>query len=191
MSKNNLFPIFLKLESLRLLVVGGGPVAAEKLTGILNNSPSTSIKLVTKEISKPVTDLIEGKENIQLITRAFETADLNDIDLVILAINDKETSAKIRQEAHKKGLLVNVADTPNLCDFYLSSIVQKGNLKLAISTNGQSPTAAKRIKEMLQDALPEELDAMIDNLHAIRNQLKGNFEEKVKKMNEITKTLVE
>jgi siroheme synthase-like protein len=126
-----------------------------------------------------------------LIARAFKAADLEGIDLVILAINDKETSAKICQEAHKKGLLVNVADTPDLCDFYLSSIVQKGNLKLAISTNGQSPTAAKRIKEMLQDALPEELDAMIDNLHAIRNQLKGNFEEKVKKMNEITKTLVD
>jgi len=191
MSRNNLFPIFLKLESLRLLIVGGGPVAAEKLTAVLSNSPRTSIKLVTKEISKPVSDLIEGKENIQLITRAFEVADLNDIDLVISAINDKETSAKIRQEAHKKGLLVNVADTPDLCDFYLSSIVQKGNLKLAISTNGQSPTAAKRIKEMLQDALPEELGAMIDNLHAIRNQLKGNFEEKVKKMNEITKALVD
>jgi uncharacterized protein len=191
MSKNNLFPIFLKLESLRLLIVGGGPVAAEKLTGVLSNSPRTSIKLVTREISQPVSDLIEGKENIQLIARAFKAADLEGIDLVILAINDKETSAKICQEAHKKGLLVNVADTPDLCDFYLSSIVQKGNLKLAISTNGQSPTAAKRIKEMLQDALPEELDAMIDNLHAIRNQLKGNFEEKVKKMNEITKTLVD
>jgi siroheme synthase-like protein len=191
MSKNNLFPIFLKLESLRLLIVGGGPVAAEKLTGVLNNSPGTPIKLIAKKISQPVADLINGKENIHPIIRAFEVTDLDGVDIVILAINDKETSAKIRQEAHKKGLLVNVADTPDLCDFYLSSIVQKGNLKLAISTNGQSPTAAKRIKEMLQDALPEELDAMIDNLHAIRNQLKGNFEEKVKKMNEITKTLVD
>jgi siroheme synthase (precorrin-2 oxidase/ferrochelatase) len=61
MSKNNLFPIFLKLESLRLLIVGGGPVAAEKLTGVLSNSPRTSIKLVTREISQPVSDLIDSK----------------------------------------------------------------------------------------------------------------------------------
>ena len=190
-SKNNLFPIFLKLESFRLLLVGAGPVAAEKLTAVLNNAPGTIIKIVTKEISQPILDLIRGRDNIQLLQKVFEATDLNETDIVILAINDKETSAKIRLEANKKGLLVNVADTPDLCDFYLGSIVQKGNLKLAISTNGQSPTAAKRIKEMLQDALPDELDEMIDNLHAIRNQLKGNFEEKVRKMNEITKALIE
>jgi uncharacterized protein len=189
-NKNNLFPIFLKLETLRLLLVGAGPVAAEKLTAVLNNSPNTIIKIVAKEITQSFADLIRGRDTIQLIRKTFETTDLNDIDIVILAINDTENSVKIKQEAHKKGLLVNVADTPDLCDFYLGSIVQKGNLKLAISTNGQSPTAAKRIKEMLHDALPDEIDGMIDNLHAIRNQLKGNFEEKVKKMNEITKTLV-
>jgi uncharacterized protein len=189
-NKNNLFPIFLKLETLRLLLVGAGPVAAEKLTAVLNNSPNTIIKIVAKEITQSFADLIRGRDTIQLIRKTFETTDLNDIDIVILAINDTENSVKIRQEAHKKGLLVNVADTPDLCDFYLGSIVQKGNLKLAISTNGQSPTAAKRIKEMLHDALPDEIDGMIDNLHAIRSQLKGNFEEKVKKMNEITKTLV-
>jgi uncharacterized protein len=188
-NKNNLFPIFLKLETLRLLLVGAGPVAAEKLTAVLNNSPNTIIKIVAKEITQSFADLIRGRDTIQLIRKTFETTDLNDIDIVILAINDTENSVKIKQEAHKKGLLVNVADTPDLCDFYLGSIVQKGNLKLAISTNGQSPTAAKRIKEMLHDALPDEIDGMIDNLHAIRSQLKGNFEEKVKKMNEITKTL--
>jgi uncharacterized protein len=189
--KNRLFPIFLKLEQLRLLLVGAGPVAAEKLIGVLQNSPHTAIKLVAKEVSQQVSDLIRHQKNIQLINRAFETVDLNEVDLVILAINNKEKSAEIRQEAHKKGLLVNVADTPDLCDFYLGSMVQKGNLKLAISTNGQSPTAAKRIKEMLQGSLPDELDTMIDNLHAIRNQLKGNFEEKVQKMNAITKSLTE
>lgn len=166
-------------------------MAAEKLNAVLNNAPNTSIKIVTKEVSLDVQKLIEGRENINLIIKAFDVTDLNNIDLIISAINDKATSAIIRQEAHNRRLLINVADTPDLCDFYLSSVVQKGNLKLAISTNGQSPTAAKRIKEMLQDALPDELDAMIDNLHAIRNQLKGDFNEKVKKMNEITRGLME
>jgi siroheme synthase-like protein len=191
MSKNNLFPVFLKLESLRLLIVGAGPVAAEKLTGVLNNAPETTIKLVAKDVSQGVADLIANRANIKFIQKEFESSDLNDIDLVISAVNNLEKSAEIRAEAHKKGILVNVADTPDLCDFYLGSIVQKGCLKIAISTNGQSPTAAKRLKEMLNNALPDELDAMIENLHTIRNQLKGNFEEKVRKMNELTKTLVE
>jgi uncharacterized protein len=190
-NKNNLFPIFLKLETLRLLIVGAGPVGAEKLTAVLNNSPNTTIKIVAKEISQMVSDLIANRSNIKLIQKEFDVNDLNEIDLVISAVNNRDTAAQIRLEANKKGILVNVADTPDLCDFYLGSIVQKGNLKLAISTNGQSPTAAKRIKEMLQHALPDEIDDMIENLHIIRNQLKGNFEEKVKKMNEITKTLMD
>jgi siroheme synthase-like protein len=85
--------------------------------------------------------------------------------------------------------LVNVADKPELCDFYLGSIVQKGNLKIAISTNGKSPTIAKRIKEVLNETLPEEIDNLLDNMQNIRNKIKGDFTEKVKQLNEITKKL--
>lgn len=189
--KNRLFPIFLKLESLRLLIVGAGPVAEEKLNAVLKNSPATSIKIVAKDFSENVNNLIAGKPNIKPIQKEFSENDLEEIDLVIAAVNNKETAAKIRECCHKKGILINVADTPDLCDFYLGSIVQKGQLKLAISTNGQSPTAAKRIREMLEGALPDEIDQMIEQLHAVRNQLKGDFQEKVKKMNEITKSLIE
>jgi uncharacterized protein len=94
------------------------------------------------------------------------------------------------QCAKEKGKLINVADKPDLCDFYLSSVVQKGNLKIAISTNGKSPTAAKRLKEVMQEVLPHELNDVINNLNKIRNSLNGNFEYKVKKLNEITKVLV-
>jgi siroheme synthase-like protein len=190
-SKNNLFPVFLKLETLRLLIVGAGNVATEKLTAVLTHSPNTLIKIISKEINESVSQLIRGKSNITLIKKEFEPNDLHDIDLVISAIGHREISNHIKEEAHKRNLLVNVADTPDLCDFYLGSILQKGNLKIAISTNGQSPTAAKRIKEMLQHALPEEIDEMIDNLHTIRNQLRGDFQNKVNKMNEITRSLIE
>lgn len=190
-NKNNLFPVFLKLESLRLLLVGAGPVATEKLTAVLANAPKTSIKIVAKDVSEPIANLIAGKANIHVIQKEFDYSDLNDIDLVVAAVGNRDTAAIIREQAHERNLLMNVADTPDLCDFYLGSIVQKGNLKIAISTNGQSPTAAKRIKEMLNHALPDEIDEMIDNLHAIRNQLKGDFQNKVNKMNEITKGLIE
>ena len=93
--------------------------------------------------------------------------------------------------AKENKLLVNVADTPEQCDFYLSSIVQKGNLKIAISTNGKSPTIAKRIKEVLHDAIPGEMNETIENIHKVRNKLNGNFEYKVKKLNALTKVLVE
>jgi len=86
--------------------------------------------------------------------------------------------------------LVNAADKPDLCDFYLSSVVQKGDLKIAISTNGKSPTIAKRIKEVLNDSLPAEIDELLSNMQQVRNKLSGDFAEKVKQLNEITKGLL-
>ncbi|HTE28176.1 TSUP family transporter [Flavitalea sp.] len=189
--KNPLFPVFLKLEQLNVLLVGGGKVGLEKLHALLANAPATKIRLVAIHISSEVRAVAGSHEGLSLFEKPFETSDLEGADLVVVAINDKQVSGHIRNLAKEQKLLVNVADTPDLCDFYLGSIVQKGNLKIAISTNGKSPTAAKRIKEVLQQALPDQLDAVIDNLHAIRNKLNGNFEYKVKKLNELTQGLVD
>ncbi|MEI4913981.1 NAD(P)-dependent oxidoreductase, partial [Klebsiella pneumoniae] len=84
--------------------------------------------------------------------------DVDGADIVIIGINDKTKSAEISEVAKGKNKLVNVADTPDLCDFYLSSVVQKGNVKIAISTNGKSPTVAKRLKEVLNEAIPAEIN---------------------------------
>jgi len=135
--------------------------------------------------------LVYKHPSCKIIQREFQQEDLNNKDLVILATDKKDLHEEIKTLATEKGILVNVADTPELCDFYLSSIVQKGNLKIAISTNGKSPTAAKRIREVLHDALPGELDDVIENLHKVRSKLNGNFEYKVKKLNKLTKVLVE
>ena len=189
--QNKLFPIFLKLETLSLLIVGGGAVALEKLSAILKNSPATKVWLVARDVSEEIEKLAAQHPTIQIIRKEFEKSDLDGMDLVIAAVNDRELSAHICDCAHEKGKLINAADKPDLCDFYLSSIVQKGNLKIAISTNGQSPTAAKRIKEMLNEALPDELDELIQNLHLVRNKLQGDFKEKVIQLNEITKGLLD
>lgn len=188
---NLLFPVFLKLEDLKVLLVGGGKVGLEKLSALLGNSPAAPVTVVAKSISDEVRKLAKHHPNVTLNERAFQEADLENKDLVVIAVNEKEASLAIRAAAKEKKILVNVADTPEQCDFYLSSIVQKGNLKIAISTNGKSPTAAKRIKEVLNHALPNELDDMINNLHAVRNKLNGNFEYKVKRLNELTRILVE
>jgi len=187
--KNNLFPVFLKTQQLRVLLVGGGNVALEKLHALLSNNPFTQITLISPEIKNEI--LVLAKEyNIFIIQRKFEIADLNSCELVLVAINNKTISASIQREAKKRKILTNVADTPELCDFYLSSIVQKGHLKIAISTNGQSPTMAKRLKELLNEALPNELDELIEKLHEIRNQLTGDFQYKVKTLNKITESLL-
>ncbi len=191
MDKNNLFPVFLKLEKLRLLIVGGGYVGMEKLSAVLQNSPATKIKLVATNISDEIKIVAKDYPNILLIEKPFEASDITEVDLVFAAVNDAAISTAVVNEANQKGILVNAADKPDLCDFYLSSVVQKGNLKIAISTNGKSPTVAKRIKEMLQDCLPDELDELLNNIQAIRNTLTGDFQDKVDKLNELTKSLVE
>jgi siroheme synthase-like protein len=188
---NHLFPVFLKMEDLRLLLVGAGKVGLEKLTSLLTNSPAVSVHIVATEVSDDVRKLAASHPNVVIEKRNFHPVDLEDKDLVIVAVNDKQESLRIRQLAKENKLLVNVADTPEQCDFYLSSIVQKGNLKIAISTNGKSPTIAKRIKEVLHDAIPGELNESIENINRVRNRLNGNFESKVKKLNALTKVLVE
>lgn len=186
---NHLFPVFLKLEELRLLIVGGGKVALEKLNAVLSNSPRTQIKLVAFSIDKDIRTLAALYPNLQLTQRHFTPDDINDCDAIITAVNDRVTSEEIFQLAKAQAKLINSADIPEFCDFYLGSIVRKGNLKIAISTNGKSPTVAKRLKEILADAMPMELDGVINNMSTIREKLNGNFHDRVKKLNEITRVI--
>ena len=131
---NVLFPVFIKLEELKLLIVGGGNIGLEKLEAVLNNSPYTDITLVGIKISEAIVQLAEQHSNLQLIGRAFEESDLDDKDMVILATNDNDLNASIVRLTRQRHLMTNVADKPDLCDFYLGSIVKKGDLKIAIST---------------------------------------------------------
>lgn len=189
--KNPLYPVFLKLDKLNLLLVGAGNVGLEKLHSLLANSPEAKITIVAPRVHEDVRKLVYRHPSCIIEQRVYSSADLEGKDLVLLATNDPVLHGTIQEEAAARKILVNVADTPELCDFYLSSIVQKGVLKIAISTNGKSPTAAKRIKEMLSDTLPDELDQTIERLHTIRGRLDGDFAAKVKKLNQLTKVLVE
>jgi uncharacterized protein len=186
---NNLFPIFLKLEKMRLLIVGGGYVGIEKLNAVLANSPATKITLVATQISAEIKAIAAHTPTLLLIEKPYEPTDLDNIDIVIAAINDEAISKQVVADANEKNVFVNAADKPDLCDFYLSSVVKKGNLKIAISTNGKSPTVAKRLKETFAEMLPDELDEILDNMSAIRKKLNGNFADKVSQLNNITKSL--
>jgi len=187
---NSLFPVFLKLENLSLLIIGGGNVAFEKLSAVLNNSPATKIRIVSTHINDDIKQIAEGKSNIKLIERSYKIWDIEEADVIIAAVNDYETSARIKSDAVAKGKLANIADKPELCDFYLGSIVKKGSVKIGISTNGKSPTIAKRLKEVISDFIPDEMEDVLENMNTIRTGMNGDFDEKVKHLNDITKVLV-
>jgi precorrin-2 dehydrogenase/sirohydrochlorin ferrochelatase len=183
---NTLYPIFLKLYELNLLIVGGGSIGLEKLEFMLKNSPDANIVLVALKISESIVALASRFENVSLSERKFKEEDLVGINLLVLATNDIELDKEIKKLATNRNILTNVADKPDLCDFYLGSIVSKGDLKIAISTNGKSPTLAKRIREYLESALPDDTNDLLTNLAEIRDSLTGGLKEKINTLNEIT-----
>ncbi|MBN8684155.1 MAG: TSUP family transporter [Chitinophagales bacterium] len=188
-NQNPLFPVFLKLEHLHTLVVGGGNVGLEKLSAILRNSPEARVTLVGREIRAEIRELAARHASVVLHERPFEATDLETAQLVLCATDNPALHHEIRTLAHARNLLVNVADTPEECDFYLGSIVQKGDLKIAISTNGKSPTIAKRLKENLQEALPDQLHDLLQQMPQIRAQLQGDFAHKIRTLDALTASI--
>ena len=187
---NQLFPVFLKLNYLHTVLIGAGNIGLEKLNAIVANSPEAKVTVIALAILPEVYDLASSYPGVVIKQKTFTASDLDDANIVVAATNDAELNDVIRESAHERRLLVNIADKPDLCDFYLGSIVQKGNLKIAISTNGKSPTVAKRLKQVLNEALPDEIDTTLQQMSQLRNSLSGDFAEKVKTLNEITAVLV-
>lgn len=123
--------------------------------------------------------------------REFRTSDVEIADLVIAATNFKDINLAVHAAAKQARRLTNIADTPSLCDFYLGSIVTRGPLKIAISTNGQSPTFAKRFRQFLEAELPDfETTNLLDNLKVFRDRLTGDFTAKVRQLNAVTNSLL-
>ncbi|HXA01025.1 MAG TPA: bifunctional precorrin-2 dehydrogenase/sirohydrochlorin ferrochelatase [Cytophagaceae bacterium] len=188
-SGNQLFPVFFRMDQLQLLIVGGGNVAMEKLSFLFKNSDNGNVKLVAVEIKEEIREIARKYPRLKLIQKAYEASDLEEMDLAIAATSIKELNEQIRKDAKQKKILINVADTPDSCDFYLGSVIKKGDLKIAISTNGKSPTFAKRMRELLEDAIPDNISEVLDNLRQIRDNMKGDLAEKMKKLNEITSVM--
>lgn len=189
MERNNLYPIFLKMHSIQTLIVGGGNVGLEKLTFLLKSSPNANVEMVAPFFKEEVKKLAE-QFDINLIYMAYDASFLCDKDLVIAATDNIDVNKQIYLDAKRQNLLVNVADTPEFCDFYLGGIVTKGNVKIAISTNGKSPTTAKRLRQFFEEVIPEDVNILVQNLNQYRRTIKGNFEQKVNVLNKITETLI-
>lgn len=191
MEGNQLFPVFLKLNQLHTVIIGAGPVGLEKLTAVLQQSEQAEITVVAEQICEELRELAARMPQVTLLQKSYAASDLVHAQLVIAATNNNVLNEQIRKDGHALKLLINVADKPALCDFYLGSIVKKGDLKIAISTNGKSPTIAKRLKTLFNESLPDELDITLQQMSTFRNTLEGDFTDKVKKLNEVSAVLNE
>ncbi len=186
---NELFPIFMKMEQFQTLVVGAGNVGLEKVSAILNNSPKANITILAPMVRPELLEFIKDFEQVKVVQEPYSIDYLVNKQLVLVATDNKELNQQIKKDAAWNNILCNVADTPNECDFYLGSVVQKGSLKLGISTNGKSPTVAKRIKDVLNETFPDELESLLDNVGQIRKKLTGDFAQKIVALNQVTQQL--
>ena len=190
MERNNLYPILLKASSLNILIVGGGNVAEEKLTFLLKSSPDAYVTMVSPMFREGTVNLAK-QGDVTLIKDKYSKKYLKNKHIVIATTDKPKVNVKVHKQCRKRSILVNVADNPPYCDFYMGGIVTKGNVKVAISTNGKSPTTAKRLRQFFEDVIPENVDDLVKNLNEYRKTIKGDFEEKVETLNEFTKGLIE
>ncbi len=189
MGRNNLYPVFLKTSNLRILIVGGGYVAEEKLRFLTKSSPDAKVTILSPFIRENTLDLAR-KFDVKIIEDTYKQGFLKGYHVVIATTDNPEVNEEIYRDCRNLDKLVNVADNPPLCDFYMGGIVTKGHVKVAISTNGKSPTTAKRLRQFFEEVIPEDISKLVQNLHIYRKRLKGNFEYKVEHMNELTESLV-
>lgn len=164
----SLFPVFLKLSGRPCLVVGAGRVGEPKIESLL--AAGAAVKVVAPEATEAVAQWSrEGKINWQ--PRHFEPSDLQGVFLVVVATPSRELNDGIYREAQRRGVLCNVVDDPPHCDFYYPAVVNRGELQIAISTNGQSPALAHRLRQELERRFGPEYEEWVAALGRERQRL--------------------
>jgi precorrin-2 dehydrogenase/sirohydrochlorin ferrochelatase len=144
---SGLFPMFVKLEGKRCLVVGAGKVGEPKIGGLIETG--ACIRVIALQASETVQGWAQaGKISLEL--RAFDAEDLDGTFLAIVATASRVLNESIYREAQRRAVLCNVVDDPEYCDFYYPAVVRRGDLQIAISTNGQSPSLAQKLRQQLE-----------------------------------------
>jgi precorrin-2 dehydrogenase/sirohydrochlorin ferrochelatase len=166
-----LFPLFLKLDSRPCLVVGAGAIAEGKTEGLLDTG--AQIRVVAPEATEKVRQWSRSK-TIDWHQRPFQPSDLDGMFLVIASTNSTALHEQIFAEAQKRRVLCNIVDVPHLCDFYYPAVVRRGLLQIAISTSGQSPALAQRLRKDLENQFGPEYEQWLNHLAALRDQLQSD-----------------
>ncbi|PCI97773.1 MAG: siroheme synthase [Flavobacteriales bacterium] len=190
MKTNNLYPVFIKLDEVQVLIVGAGNVGLEKVQFILKQSPDAKIKIVSETFHAQIILLAIKNSNIKITERRFLKEDLDGVKILIAATNNNQVNGEIYDLAQERNILTNVVDSPDQCDFYTAAVLSKGNVKIAVSSNGASPTLAKRLRDILEEVIPEEVNYSSLVLGRIRSRLKGDLKTKINTLNQITDVLV-
>jgi uroporphyrin-III C-methyltransferase / precorrin-2 dehydrogenase / sirohydrochlorin ferrochelatase len=167
----SLFPMFVKLQDRLVLVVGGGAIAAGKIPGLLQ--AQARVRVVAPQINSEISEWVRGGE-IEWLAKEFAPGDLDGVHLVIAATSLTSVNAAVFQEAEARGIFCNAVDDISNCHFYYGSIVQRGDLQIAISTNGKSPALAQRTRKELEQQYPLEYADWLDSLGEARDQLRAS-----------------
>jgi precorrin-2 dehydrogenase / sirohydrochlorin ferrochelatase len=163
-----LFPMFMKLEGRSCLAVGAGTVGEPKIKSLIE--AGASVRVVALQATAAVAEWAQGGA-ISWEAREFKSADLDGVFLVIAATNNRDLNATIFHEARQRNILCNVVDDPEYCDFYYPAVVRRGDLQLAISTNGHSPALAQRIRRELEIQFGPEYGEWLEQLGRARQEL--------------------
>ncbi len=178
------FPAFLKLDNKKILIVGGGNIAYEKLQRLLDFTKD--ITVIAPQLSAEMFDAIE-KEKLELKKRSYEKGDIKEFAVVIIAVDDIPLQAEIFEESKEYKCLCNAVDSVDYCDFIFPSYVKQDDLTIAVSTSGASPAVAKHFKRYLQEHIPSGLSEFLQEMKDLRGTLpKGKqrmkmLDEKAKK----------
>ena len=163
-----LFPAFLKLSGRRCLVVGAGPVAEEKIEGLLR--AEAYVRVVAPRATRRIRDWARAGK-VRWAARKFRASDFTGAFLAVAATSSPKLHAQIYRQARRRGVLCNVVDDPEHCDFYYGAVVRRGELQIAISTGGHSPALAQRLRRRMEREFGREYARWLKELGAKRKKL--------------------
>ena len=161
------YPVSLDIQNRKCLVVGGGPVGTRKVMTLLECGAVVTV--VSSDVAEELLELAE-KKTIELKRRPYESSDIDGMFLVIGATDNEELNRQINKDAEHQNKLCNIADRPEVCNFILPSLVNRGNLVIAISTSGKSPAFARKMRQDLEKEFGEEYDEFLELMGAIRKK---------------------
>ena len=164
----NYFPAFLKIDQMKILIVGGGKIATEKIEKLLDFT--TNIEVIAAHYSDEMLSHIID-HNLPYRTKNYETGDVEGFDIVIIAVDDLSLQEEIYDETRNMRTLCNAVDSVAYCDFIFPSYVKEGDLTIAISTSGASPAVARELKHYIRKVLPENIADFIAEMKEVRKQL--------------------
>jgi len=164
-----LFPLFLKLRGRRCVIVGGGKISEGKIAGLL--STGAKIRVVSPEVTQQIAKWRRDRR-VRWAKRKFRKTDLAGAYMVIAATSSIGVHRAIYREARRRGVLCNIVDVPELCDFYYGSVLQRGDLQIAISTAGASPSLAKRLRKKFEKEFGEEYGEWLKSLAKEREKIR-------------------